>query len=313
MNTTYTLHPFRQELEQTLLQSISTFGILHPPFLLEQQDHRFIVLSGKRRIEAYIQIYNALENQQKKDREYITALTLTANETANEEKGQELGHLFMVLLQHQLLGGPLTLIEQAIFFQKAAAVLEKQDLLSFLPLLGLKPKPHIPEELISLLDLNISVQQGIHEGRISQRSGKKLARFSSGDQEKLADMIYTYQLGGSKQNKLIERFFQLTQREETSVKELLKRWWDKENERQLNGPQKTASLLRWLDQQYQPRLTEAEEEFKKFSAQLQLPADVRIEHSPSFEEEQITLSMNFKSKKELARIWPQIKILINEE
>lgn len=321
LDTTYTLHPFRQEPEQTLLQSISTFGILHPPLLLEQQDHRFIVLSGKRRIEAYLQIYNTLENQQKKDRGYITALTLTANETANEatneETGQELGHLFMVLLQHQLLGGPLTLIEQAIFFQKAAAVLEKQDLLSFLPLLGLKPKPHIPEEVISLLDLNISVQQGIHEGRISQRSGKKLSRFAPADQQQLAEIIDTYQLGGSKQNKLIERFFQLTQRKQVSVKELLKRWWNQKTERQENdqenGPQKIRSLLGWLDREYQPRLTEAEEEFKKFSAQLQLPADVRVEHSPSFEEEQITLSMNFTSKKKLAGIWPHIKILIKEE
>ncbi|MCW5213241.1 hypothetical protein VU04_10080 [Desulfobulbus sp. TB] len=314
----YSLHPFRQEseqTEQTLLQSISTFGILHPPLLLKQQDHTFIVLSGRRRIEAYIQIYNAQENQQEKNRNYITALTLTANETANKEKGQNQGqgHLFMVLLQHQLLGGPLTLIEQAIFFQKAAAVFEKQDLLSFLPLLGLKPKPHIPGEFISLLDLNISVQQGIHEGRISQRSGKKLARFSSDDQEKLADIIHEYQLGGSKQQKLLERCFQLTKREQVSVEKLLDSWWKMGKEKKLNGPQKTASLLRWLDQQYQPRLTEAEEDFKKFSAQLQLPADVRVEHSPSFEEEQITLSMNFKSKKELARIWPQINILINEE
>ncbi|MCI5135527.1 MAG: hypothetical protein D3920_10750 [Candidatus Electrothrix sp. AW2] len=313
-NRRYSLHPFRQEPEQTLLQSISTFGILHPPLVLEQQDHTFIVLSGKRRIEAYLQIYNAnaQENQQKKDKKYITALTLTVKETANEETEQEQLHLFTVLLQHQLLGGPLTPIEQAIFFQKAAAVLEKQNLLSFLPLLGLKPKPHIPGELISLLDLNLSVQQGIHEGRISQRSGKKLVRFSTGDQEKLADIIHEYQLGGSKQQKLLERCFQLTKREQISVKELLDSWCDRIKEKNLNGPQKTASLLRWLDQQYQPRLTKAEKEFKKFSAQLQLPVGVRLEHSLSFEEEQVTLHIDFSRKEELTKIWPKLEALLKQ-
>jgi hypothetical protein len=156
------------------------------------------------------------------------------------------------------------------------------------------------------------VQQGIHEGRISQRSGKKLARFSTGDQEKLADIIHEYQLGGSKQHKLLERCLQLTKREQISVKELLDSWCDRIKEKNLNGPQKTASLLRWLDQQYQPRLTEAEKEFKKFSAQLQLPVGVRLEHSLSFEEEQVTLHIDFSRKEELTKIWPKLEALLKQ-
>ena len=309
-NRSYSLNPFCQTPEQSLVQSIDSFGILHPPLLLEKQGGIFIALSGKKRIKAYLQTCNTASNcQQEQNGNYITALIFTENKEEKPNKNL----LFTTLLQHQLLGGPLALIEQAIFFQKATQVLEKQELLSFLPLLGLKPKPHIPGELISLLDLAPSVQQGIHEGRISQRSGKKLSRFSSTDQQKIADIIYTYQLGGSKQQKIVERFFQLTKREQVSVEELLGSWGEKVREKNLNGPQKAASLLRWLDQQYQPRMTEAEEEFKKFSSQLQIPTGVRVDHSPSFEEEQVTLSMNFRSKKELARIWPQIKILIKEE
>ncbi len=306
----YSLDPFPQTPEQGLVQSIDNFGILHPPLLLEKQGGLCIILSGKKRIEAYLKTCNTVPDcQQEKDGNYITALIFTED----KEQGPNKSLLLTTLLQHQLLGGPLTLIEQAIFFQKAAQVLEKQDLLSFLPLLGLKPKPHIPGELIALLNLELSVQQGIHEGRIPQRSGKKLSRFLPADQQKLADIIYEYQLGGSKQQKIVERFFQLTKREQISVKELLGSWGEKVGEKNLNGPQKAASLLRWLDQQYQPRMTQAEEEFKKFSSQLQIPAGVRVDHSPSFEEEQVTLSMNFKSKKELAEIWPQIKMLIQQK
>ena len=295
----YSLNLFPENSNQALVQSISEFGILHPPLLLEQQDG-YIILSGRNRIEAY---------QQGNEHSSITALTLAVKK---DEKKSKI-YLFKALLQHQLLGNTLTLIEQAVFFRKATQFLEEQDILAFLPLLGLKIQPHIPGELISLLDLEFSVQQGIHEGVISQRSGKKIARFSSADQKKLAEIIYEYQLGGSKQQKLLERFFQLTKRRQVSVETLFGSWWEKVKDKNLNGPQRIVSLLCWLDQQYQPRMTEAEEEFKKFSSQLQRPVGVQVEHSPSFEDEQITLSMNFKSKEELARIWSQIKMLIKQE
>ena len=301
----YTLNPFPKKPEQDLLQNISNFGILQPPLLLEKQDRTFIVLSGRRRIAAYLQIDKTQECPPDKVDCHLTALVIPFR----EEKIEKKHHLFRTLLQHQLLSGSLTVIEQAIFFQKATLVLEEQDVLTLLPVLGLKAKPHIPGELISLLDLDPAVQRGLHSGIIAQRSGKKLSRFSSVDQERLAEVIDIYQLGGSKQQKLIDRFFQLTQREQVSVEILLSRWWDREKDKQLNGPQKTSSLLRWLERECQPRLTQAEEEFKKFSNQLQLPAGVRLEHSRSFEEVQVTLNMDFSSKEELARIWPQLEAL----
>ena len=305
----YTLNPFSQAPEQDLLQSISSFGMLQPPLLLEKKDHTFTVLSGRRRIEAYLQVSNAQECRQDREGCHLTALIIFLNEGKTDNQL----HLFTTLLQHQLLGKSLTVIEQAVFFQKAMLVLEEQDILALLPMLGLKAKPHIPGEFISLLDLEPAVQLGLHRGIISQRSGKKLSRFSLADQKDLAEVINTYQLGGSKQQKLIERFFQLTQREQVSVEILLGRWWDKEKDKQLNGPQRTSSLLRWLDRECQPRLTQAEEAFRKFCNQLQLPAGVRLEHSLSFEEEQVTLSMDFSRKEKLAEIWPKINELVKKK
>ncbi|MGB5685381.1 MAG: hypothetical protein WBM35_06200 [Candidatus Electrothrix sp.] len=302
----YALNPFPQDPEKGLLQSISNFGILHPPLLLQKQDRTCIILSGRRRIEAFLQTDNYQKYKRDRNRCNLTALIISLS----EEKLENQLHLFTTLLQHQLLSGSLTVIEQAIFFQKARLALKEQEVLSLLPMLGLKAKPHIPGELISLLDLEPAVQLGLHRGIISQRSGKKLARFLPDDQKQLTEVIDNYQLGGSKQQKLIERFFQLTQREKVSVEVLLGRWQDREKDKQLNGPQRTSSLLRWLDRECQPRLTEAEEAFRKFSGQLQLPAGIGLEHSLSFEEEQVTLNMDFSSKEELARMWPQLKALL---
>ncbi|MCI5211272.1 MAG: hypothetical protein D3910_21370, partial [Candidatus Electrothrix sp. ATG2] len=223
---------------------------------------------------------------------------------------------FTTVLQHQLLGRSLTVIEQAVFLHKARQrlkELEQEELLALLPMLGHKAKPHILGEFISLLDLEPAVQLALQKGFISQRSAKKLSRFSPTDQQQLAALIEKYQLGGSKQQKLIERCFQLTQREKVSIETLVGRWWEREKDKQLNGPQQTNSLFRWLDQEYQPRLTQAEEEFKKFCSQLHLPAGVRVEHSLSFEEEKVTLSMEFRTKEDLARNWPKIEQLLRKE
>lgn len=262
----YILNPFPQDPEQDLLHSISNFGMLQPPLLLEKKDHTLTVLSGRRRIEAYLQVSKAQEC-------HLTALIIPFR----EEKPEYQLHLLTTLLQHQLLGGSLTVIEQAIFFQKATLVLEEQEVLSLLPVLGLKAKPHISGELISLLDLESAVQLGLHRGIISQRSGKKLSRFAPVDQKQLAEVINTYQLGGSKQQKLIEHFFQLTQREQVSVEVLLGRWQDKEKDKQLNGPQRASSLLRCLTENVSRDLRRQ----KKHSENFALSSNYLLEYGLS--------------------------------
>ena len=298
---TYVLNPFIQYPDDSLLHSISDFGMLHPPLLLEKQDRSLIVLSGRRRIEAYLQISRAQKS--------LPALIISSDEDNPNPANSP--YLFTLLLQHQLLGGSLSIIEQAVFFRKASLTLKEEDVLNLLPVLGMKAKPHIPGELIALLDLEPAVQIGLHRGIITQRSGKTLSRFSQADQKQLAELIEQFQFGGSKQQKMIDRFFQLSKREQISVEILLSQWREKEKDKQLNGPQRASSLLRWLDRQCQPSLTQAEEEFRKFCSRLQLPVGVQIDHTLSFEDEQVTLRMNFGSKEELALIWPRMKKLLN--
>ncbi|XCN74731.1 MAG: ParB N-terminal domain-containing protein [Candidatus Electrothrix aestuarii] len=306
----YSLNPFHQPLQENLLKSINNLGILHPPLLLKQQDSSFIILSGRRRIQAYLQCFQSSSTQKDKlehDEKTLPALVFSSN----GEKGENNpALLFTALVQHQLLSGSLSIIEQAVLLQKASMVLKEQEVLRLLPLLGMKPKPNVSGELVALLDLETTAQLGLHQGIIAPRSGKKLARFSLADQKQLAQLIEQFQLGGSKQQNLLDRLFQLTKRKQTSVEILISQWREKEKDKQLNGPQQVSSLLRWLDQQCQPRLKQAEDEFKKFNSQLQLPAGVRVEHALSFEEEQVTLSIDFSSKEELASIWPKIEALL---
>ena len=279
---------------EALRDDIGTYGILHPPLLLEHNDNEFTVLSGRKRVQI------AAENRN------ISITALVIEHTVHDQQ-----LIYSTLLQHQLIGAPLSIIEQAVFFQKAMPCLPKKSIVEFLPLMGYKPKPHIPDELISFLELAPAARLGLHKGTISPRTGKKLLLFPLADQQKLAELINELQLGGSKQQKLVDQVLELTKRLRLSVDELLNSRQEEEQDRQLNGPQKTASLLKWLQQKCSPKSVAAEADFTKFCQQLQLPPGVKLGHTLSFEDKQVTLSLEFASRKHLEKIWPQIKALLH--
>jgi len=297
-DTSYQLLPFSQEQTNNELRiSIQKFGILQPPLLLEQSSENFIILSGKQRLQLLV-------HTEETD---VTALVLS---TGYREQPEILFHL---LLEHQLQGSPLSVIEQAVFFKKVQNSLSEEELLHFLPILGYKKKTHIPGELISLLQLDPIVQRQLHNGTLSLRSGKKLLGFNVYDQQALAKIIKKFKMGGSKQQKLIDLFFELSKRLKTSVDQLITSWQQAEKDKQGNGPQKTAALLNWLQQQCCPLSIAAEEDFQKFYRQLKLLPCTRLSHTPSFEDDQLDLLVKFSSKKELQKKWPQLKKILEQD
>ena len=279
------------------MTSVRAFGFLHPPLLLELDDDRFIVLSGRKRIQVAAEESDTI----------ITALVIKRKYVDQHQL------IFSTLLQHQLIGSSLSIIEQAIFFKKAMACQPAESVITLLPILGYREKSHIPAELISLLDLDPTAKLELHRGVLSQRAGKKLLLFSSADQKVLAELISALQLGGSKQQKLIEFVLELTKRLQISADELLNSWGEKEKDKQYNGPQKAASLLSWLQRKCSPRSVAEEENFTKFCQQLQLPPGVRLSHTLSFEDEHVTLIVDFESRKELKKKWPQIKSTLRQD
>jgi hypothetical protein len=298
-DTCYVLNPFiGEEIDDELLQSIQQVGLLHPPLLLEN-GNKFTVLSGRKCI-------NAILLAGAKNDFMLPALIVQQAQTDLQ--------LFRILLRHRQIGGSLSILEQAVFLRKAMNTLATEEVLELLPMLGLAAKEHLLHQLVSLLELDASVQSGLHRGTISQRSGQKLARFTLADQKTLADFIDTYRLGGSKQQKLIDAVFELTRRRQISAAHLLSSWQqeEEEKEQQGNGPQRVASLFHWLEREWHPRLNQAEVEFSSFCRQLQLCPEMQIEHSPAFEEERVTLRMEFSSKEKLAASLPQLHSAFQE-
>ncbi len=291
-DTRYSLSQFSPAYPDIQLREhIKAFGILHPPLLLEQPTDHYIILSGRKRIQIVAEQGSSP----------LMALVIPCR-YANQPQV-----IFSTLLQHKLVTSPLGSIEQAVFFQKAMACLPAEQVMEFLPAMGYRKKKHIPAALISLLELHPTAQSGLHREVLSLRAGKKLLQLLPEDQQILTELIEELQLGGSKQQKLIDLVFELTKRTRIRGQDLLKQWQEKEKDKQHNGPQKAASLLNWLQEKCSPRSVAAAEKFKKFSRQLGLPLGVQLSHTLSFEDERVTLNIEFRSKKNLEKQWPQIQ------
>jgi hypothetical protein len=294
----YLLNPFPgKKPDRQLTKSIATVGILHPPLLLAQENRKFIVLSGRQRIKILA------------DTEDNTSLTALVIE--NGHSNQQL--MYSTLLQHHLIGSSLSVIEQAVFFKKALTVLPPKDTLQFLSMMGYKRQKHILDELIALLTLTVPVQLSLHKGTLARKSGKKLLLFSPADQKIVVSWINELQLGGSKQQKLIEQVFELTRRLKVNAVDVLNRWLEKDKGKQYNGPQRATALLKWLQEQCRPQSFAREEEFSAFRRSLELPQGVRLDHTVSFEDERLTLSLDFGSEKEIKEKWPDIRTVLKKD
>lgn len=287
---TYRFSPLPEtKPDDALMASIGQFGILHPP-MLRQKGGNVIVASGRKRIMAARQL--GLES----------VLCLLIPETVDDR------FLYSLLIEEAVYGSRLSLIEQARLFDRFLQNMPPGEALPLLKKLGHKPQKYILEELLSLLSLCQSAVSAVHLGKISLKTALKMQRLSTENQEVVAHIITSLSLGGSKQGKLIDYCTELIMRTNIPLRQLLGKFIadDEPANRDDNIPQKTGALLLWLHNQCFPRSVEADNAFKKSVAALNLPENVHLGHSPSFEEETVTLSVRLSDLDTARQVLPEI-------
>jgi len=281
-----------------LVESISRAGILHPPILKEQGTSVLQIVAGRRRILAAQQAHRISS---------CICLILPAETSTAETLG--------LSLEDTLLRGEASAIEQAIFFQKILEVMDEQAACSFLPTLGLEPHPVNMKKLLRLLDLEEHLLLALHQGFLHDGVARELLSCSFTDRMSLFEVMDLLKLSVSNQKKLTVTCRELASRNNSSVMGILGQTVVREilEHPEANVPQKTAKLMQWLSEQRYPRLYAAEYEFRQFSASLKLPQEVSVSHAPSFEQDQIELTIAFRNRKELAGIWPHIARVLQQK
>lgn len=288
-----------REPSAALVESVARTGILHPPILRELGRASLEIVTGRRRLLAAQQTLHSIS---------AICLVLPAKTLPTET--------LAINLEDTLLRGDITVIEQAIFFQKILGHLDENEAARrFLPAMGLEPHRHHLHNLLQLLGLEEHLLGAVHEGRLHDGVARELLGLNFTDRLSLYEVMEILSLSVSNQKKITACCRELAARHNTSVMALLCQPEVREilDHQETNIPQKTAKLMQWLTNQRFPSLAAAEQEFRTFAATLKLPSTVALSHSPSFEQDQVHLSIPFANREELRRIWPLIANALKTE
>lgn len=287
--------PDFRDPDRELCRDIARFGLLHPPLLLEKEAGKYRIVSGRKRILALQQTRPVPKN--------LYGFVLSP--------AREPLQIFATLLRHALIGNSLSMVEQAIFFHKILDQVTPEKAVTLLPLLGLKPRPHVLEELLQCLTLEEPIQAALHSNLVHPRIIRQLLQLSPEERLALVSLITKLRLGGSKQQRVVTLTVDLARREGVPAGDILSRWPRPGEE--ANIPQLASSLLDWLHNQAHPRLMEAQRAFKSFCQDLDLPPHVEVQHTTSFEDETTWLRFAFTTRQEAETFWKKIGKIISED
>jgi ParB family chromosome partitioning protein len=277
-------------IDSITLRNLQKFGQLYPLLVQQQTENLYHLVAGY---------------------PYFTAIKISG---IKKIACQVLSHsilpdtLFSLQILHDLSSPQSSPIHQAHLLRKAQRALPENDLLSLLSLMGYKPQRYKLKELTDLLQLEPTAILALHRGSLSQKIGKHLSRLSHEDQRHLVKLIITYRLGGSKQQKLVEMVTELVLRDNQPAQEIINKWLsDVETTNPENRPQRIDGMMQCLQEQCSPGKTDAERHFKKLVQELQPPEGITIEHSLSFEDEQLEVRLGFADAAALRKKWAEIK------
>jgi ParB family chromosome partitioning protein len=191
---------------------------------------------------------------------------------------------------------------KAKYLAKAVAVIGREEAVTILPRLGLTAQIFQLEKLLGLADLEEPLALAIHQGRIAEKTAYELSRLPFRDRLALLDLINGLKLSVGNQRQIIAICNDLARRASTSIHAVLTApdimaLLKMEGQ---NIPQQTAKLMKILHNRRFPHLTAAEEEFTHWQKTLHLPAWAGISHTPAFENDQVSLRLNFSDRAKLA-------------
>lgn len=291
-DNTFRLTPLEEDIiPDELSASIERIGILHPPIIKEKRDDCYCIISGRKRLLALT------ENGVK------TADCLVMGNSASTV------NCLAVALEDALTSKTFGPVGRAFFFAKILKEMDKKEAAKkFLPIMSFPPRPALIDKFVSLLQLEKPLLQALHQGELDEKTAVEMVNLSFDERLVLFEVISLLNLSVSNQRKITLACRELATRNNISIRIFLSNNEvdDILNHSSANQPQKVAKLMTWINKQRFPRLSAAEREFRQFSGKLQLPENVKLAHSPSFEKDEVTMTIIFSDCQELQKKWPSL-------
>lgn len=268
-------------------------GILHPPIVIQTDADTYDIICGRKRIQCGRRLGQS--------HFHCRILPPTSPKRL----------LLSFLLEDQISGNPLSFPEMAYCLKLCQDHLNKDGALEILA----SDLPKMKRmHLLSLLEFDHNILRKIHYGQLAEKILYDLLKLDWEDRTRIVGLIELLQLGEGKQKRLIALCRDFVLRENISISTLLDQPEIKAviEHNEMNIPQKTNRLLGLLQKRCYPQSTAARESFESQLHSLALPKTCDICPSPSFEKDEVTLSLRFPDFEACRRILPSIKDLLGQ-
>lgn len=282
-STEWCLHPWNlARLPEKTQHAFAGTGILHPPIVVPQGEGKYTLLTGHRRMY-YARIIARLEQ--------ILCLVVPGATAPR--------HLLEIVLTDQLSSGGMSLAEKATFLALAGRVVSDSEIIdNYLGRLCLNQRPATLLQARQILRLAPLLIQAIDEGFLQQKMVEEFLRLKS-DTDRLAllALFRDLAMGDGKQRRFFTLIRDIAGRRGESIAAYLDHEQIKaiRHSSVLNIAQKIQHLGDFLQREYSPLLSCAEKEFVRHTTALHLPPGHTLAHSPSFEKDEVTLSITFEN------------------
>jgi len=207
-------------------------------------------------------------------------------------------------------------METAYFFKYCLKHMEIEKAAdSFFPVLEKKVQTHMIRRILPLLDLEPEIQESIHWGKIEEKMALELQQLTPDDRLTLFGIFQEFELGGGKQKRLLALTRDLAFGQDKTITALLAKpdFGLILDHPEMNRPQKASALFSLLQKKLAPESSAAEEAFQKAVYKMQLPAAYTLSHSPSFERDEVVITLRFDSLTEVENRLQEIKALAKKK
>lgn len=286
----WTLHQdVTSDPDPDLIESIERFGLLRP-IVLRKNQHRHELICGTRRLIALRRLGKVTDIPCF----YVDRLAADRD-------------LLMLVAEDQKQTAPLSPVQTARLIKFIDRV-EPQPGTAFLQALTATGSDTERKQLLKLLVLEKPIRLAIHQQLIPMKTALTLIDLTSCERLFYFELFTRLSLNANKQRRLLELARIISVAEQCSMIEVFTRNYPELCSGLIeNIPQASSKLMKNLFERSHPGLTGAQKQFKEQVNRLNLPGNCRLEPSPAFERETLTLSVEFKDFKAFEYAWQNLQ------
>jgi hypothetical protein len=279
----WNLHPWEfSVIPPELQENLTLNGVIHPPLVIADSAETFAIVCGAKRIEFVRKCSGS---------SHVDCLVV-AKETP-------LNSILHLILADQSCVSPLSLAEKARFIQIASQFLKMEDIATlFKSKLQVKNGRSALQDLLKILQQDEQIINEIHAGRLQERMVAEILSLpEESDRLTLVQLFKNMGMGDGKQKKFFSLIRDIAFRKGSSITAFLQKKDIRAilDHAEMNIPQQIHHLGSLLQQEINPSSSLAEEVFAQQVKTLRLPEKYQVSHSPSFEKDEIIVSITFKN------------------